>query len=139
MSRSRVIARKVQDAQERRTYIPEIFGPLANTWEFGVLNQFAAMVPEYEGGAWGIYRLSNGGIYLAPLMDPNEPIKLVVPTNGFSGFVSPDAAGIIASLFSTNRLVWKYPARKDLRNLFYKLQDFAYQHAEACEIARAID
>jgi hypothetical protein len=66
---------------------------------------YAAMrdlAPEYQGGYWHYYELSNGGFYMAP--DASAPFEVSVGGNGFRGSLSPDVAGIVASLFGINRV-----------------------------------
>jgi len=66
--------------------------------------------------------------------------------NGFDGEVSAEAAGIIATLYALNALIWElyirnphHTGRELLQQKYDDLRNFAGQHAEAAEIYRAID
>jgi hypothetical protein len=66
---------------------------------------YAAMrdlAPEYQGGYWHYYELSNGRFYIAP--DASAPFEASVDGNGFRGSLSPDVACIVASLFGISRV-----------------------------------
>src|SRR3546814_6505276 len=51
---------------------------------------------DFTGAYWHFYTLSNGGFYMAPGDQPQY--RLEWDGNGFSGDVSADAAGLIATL-----------------------------------------
>ena len=91
---------------------------------------------DYTGGFWEFYALSNGGFYIAP--DDGRRYHILVPSNGFEGELSSDAAGIVMSLFSLNRMTWCKPT-EFLNAQYYNLYDFAAQHPEATTIFGAID
>ena len=90
----------------------------------------------YRGGQWQFFTLSNGGIYMAPIGEGQ--LTLCVPSNSFSGSMSVDAAGIVASLFSLNFLSWKTGVDA-ITDCYHKLHHFAGEHAEFPQIYRAID
>ena len=94
----------------------------------------------YSGGYWAFYTLSNGGFYMAP--DRPDAMHLEVQGNGFSGDVSADAAGVIATLFALCQLCEEVQGAEDadaLTENFQRLREFADGHAEAAAIFRAID
>ena len=80
--------------------------------------------------------LSNGGFYMAPCDE--KRFKIDVSGNYFSGELSADAAGIVASLFAQCDLANRYGDDK-LINQYHWLRDFALEHAESDLIMRAID
>lgn len=129
----------IKDPRERLNFLPSHFGRLATAVERAIFDTLTQTSPDYQGGFWNFYNLSNGGLYLAPDLDPNSRLRITIPTNGYSGEVSPDAAGIITCLFIFNQLCWEYPTREDFNDLFYALRDFAFDHEEAIEIIRATD
>lgn len=89
----------------------------------------------YSGGYWHFYELSNGGFYLAPKQD--EPMSLAMD-NHFKGDLSPDAAGIVASLYAINHLA--NSTRQDsLIDAYHLLRYFAALHPEGASIMGAID
>jgi hypothetical protein len=97
--------------------------------------------PNYNGGYWHFYTLSNGGFYLAPLL--YGEMLLIVPGNVFSDTVSPDAAGIVATLFTLCQIIGEAHQKgmdvAPLLERYHALRDFAAEHAEAAAIYRAID
>ena len=127
----------ITNPRERLDFLPRHFGHLATAVERAIFDTLTETSPNYEGGFWHFYNLSNGGLYLAP--DSSDPLRIVIPTNYYSGNVSPDAAGIITCLSVFNQLCWEYPTREDFNNIFYALRDFAFDHEEAVEIIRATD
>jgi hypothetical protein len=42
-----------------------------------------SICPEYHGGFWIFYELSNGGWYMAPQLPESVKLKVEVQTNGF--------------------------------------------------------
>jgi hypothetical protein len=91
---------------------------------------------DYNGCMWDFYSLSNGGFYMAPINE--KPFTIDVPTNGFSGEMSADAAGIVASLFALCDLANRVGEDKMI-NQYHWLRDFAIEHAESRLIMGAID
>ena len=90
--------------------------------------------PQYQGGFWNFYELSNDGFYMAPALER----LLIESPNGYCGVVSPDAAGIIACLFSYSHLSFE-PDSEVFARHFHQLRDFAIEHAERSDILDAID
>ena len=65
-------------------------------------------------------------------------MRIAVDGNGFSGSMSADAAGIVATLFALCDLAAQ--VRDDaVIDLFHGLRDFAEEHAEMALIFAAID
>jgi Antirestriction protein len=103
--------------------------------ESAVYSAMRELAREYTGGYWHYYELSNGGFYMAP--DAATPFAVSVHGNDFTGSLSPDAAGIVASLFGINRVA-NSGCEKCIEH-YYRLRDYAASHAEARDIFRAID
>lgn len=122
---------------ERLDFLPRHFGRQMMAVEQHLLTRLAALSPDYTGGLWHMYDLSNGGCYLAPT-DPAE-FRISVHGNDFDGTVSADAAGIIVTLFTLSELAFRTPHVEVLSERFHQLRDFAAEHAEARLIFRAID
>jgi hypothetical protein len=136
-----IFVRRVPDA-ERPAFLPRVFGPrLASKGEAAVFDWMAALCPAYSGGYWQFYDLSNGGFYLA--LDAKvsaggeAPELLLRAENGFEDEMSYDAAGIVATMYAINRLIWQ--GADHLEDAFYKLRAFAAEHAEFRKILRAVD
>jgi hypothetical protein len=92
--------------------------------------------PDYNGGYWEFYALSNGGFYMAPTH--SEPLKIRVEGNGFQEKVSPDTAGIVATLFGLNTLACQ-TKNQEVTERYYQLRDFALNHPDRSLILAAID
>lgn len=130
-----ITARRLSEG-ERLDALPRHFGGRGMLKvEFAIYDALRELAAGYEGGYWHYYELSNGGFYMAP--DIASPFTLSVSGNGFSGSLSADAAGIVASLFGINLIA----NRRDERCIehYYLLRDFALGHAEQSSIFRAID
>ena len=100
---------------------------------FDFMRQFAT---QYVGGYWDMLDLSNGGFYMR---SGNEPVQLRVPSNGYEGVMSADAAGITVSLFAYSHLSFQFPEETRFSRHFYQLRAYALEHPEASLIFAAID
>ncbi|WP_111748577.1 antirestriction protein [Salinisphaera orenii] len=123
---------------ERLQFLPNFFG--TDQMIFGealVYGWMDRLSRDYNGGFWTYYELSNGGYYMAPELDC-ETVHIRCEGNFFEGYLSPDAAGIVATLHALNRLAWdtRQPRMVDLFDL---LRDYAGDHAEGPAIFAAID
>lgn len=126
----------VVNENKRLSFLPKYFDNHALTVEQGIYNTLSNLCSSYRGAFWNYYELSNGGFYLAPSLDEN--LDMVVDSNGYSGTLSADAAGIIVSLYVINHLCWLDESEL-LINRYYLLRDYAAEHNEADEIFSAID
>ena len=131
-----ITATLVPDA-ERLDFLPALFGTrLMMRAERLVYDWMGALSPDYDGGFWNFYTLSNGGGYLAP--QRTEPMRIAVEGNGFSGSMTADAAGIVATLFALCELAAEVQ-QDTVVTLHHELRDFAMTHKEAVLIFGAID
>ena len=94
-----------------------------------------ALCSEYGGGMWHFYTLSNGGYYMAPDLEGRLPI--VWHGNGYSGEMSADAAGVVATLYALCQLAGESQEER-LADLYHLLREHASDHQEAREILAAI-
>ena len=138
-----IVATRVPDHQ-RLAFLPRVFGPKHyRRGECAVFDWMARLCPDYRGGFWHFYDLSNGGFYLAldegSLKGPNgaRQMHLVWEDNAFEGTMSAAAAGVVASLFAINHLIWG--GCGELEDAYYALRDYAAEHPEGRQILRAID
>ena len=92
--------------------------------------------PDYDGGFWEYYRLSNGGFYMAP--EQQGLYRILCEGNGFSAAVSAECAGIIACAMAYSHLSFRAYGEHFARQ-FQKLSDFISQHHEARLIRKALD
>lgn len=122
-------------ADARASSLPHHFGEHTEKVQrriFAVMKEFA---PEYHGGYWHLYNLSNGGFYMAPTHDV---LMLSVPEKRFTGTMTGDTAGIIVCLYSLYMLALE--SSTPLFALYhYRLLDFALEHREAAMIFAVID
>lgn len=120
----------------RMEFLPLHFGvKMMMRLEIGVYGWMSRLCSAYNGGLWAFIELSNGGAYMVPT--GAEYFDLRVEGNGFDGRVSPDAAGVIATTFALNELIWK--GHDAAREKYDQLYDFIVEHADREAILRAID
>jgi len=99
---------------------------------------FASQLSEdYSGGYWHFYTLSNGGFFLAP--DSNGRFQVSSP-NGHECFMSADALGLTCCLYAYSHLSFgQSDFAETCAEHYHRLREFAFAHAEAADIFRAID
>jgi hypothetical protein len=131
-----VIAATVVPEHSRVQFLPAHLGRHMMMGEACIYGWLDRLSIDYNGGFWDFYTLSNGGFYMAPSGD--KRFNIDVSGNGFSGEMSADAAGIVASLFGLCYLANRFGDDKSI-NQYHWLRDFAIEHAEAGLIMRAID
>lgn len=130
-----IVARALQ-GQERLSVLPELFDRHMMRFEALVYGWAGRLAANYGGGHWEMYRLSNGGFYMAP--SSNNTYQVTVDGNLFSGELTADAMGIVVTLFALNQLAWDLQSA-DVSELYHHLRDYAAGHSEAVLIYRAID
>jgi hypothetical protein len=97
---------------------------------------------DYTGGYWNFYELSNGGFYMALSGEKRFQFDSL---NYAQEEVSADAAGVIVTMFALNAIIngIVYEEETDLSENFieryYRLRDFAAEHAESRKIFGLID
>jgi hypothetical protein len=92
---------------------------------------------EYNGGYWEFVSLSNGGAFFYPIGDTQYAVS---SDNGFQGDLSAEAFGITATLYSLSHVSFSGgKLAETCAETYYKLREFACQHAEARSILAAID
>lgn len=93
--------------------------------------------PDYRGGFWHFYSLSNGGFYMAP---QSESAFAVRCENGFEGSMSADAFGLAVCLYAFSQLSFADGAfAETCAEHFHLLREHMLGHAEVGLIAAAID
>jgi hypothetical protein len=123
-------------SDERLRILPRHFGRHMLTVEGAVYGFMRKLAPQYTGGYWDYFELSNGGFYMAPAQD--APISICVEGNGFEGAMSAEAAGITACLFAMSHLSFQIE-HESIAEHYHQLRDFVLDHAEASVILAAID
>lgn len=130
-----IIATIVPDAR-RMEFLPPHFGVrMMLRLETGVFGWMSRLCYAYSGGYWQFVELSNAGAYMVPT--GAEYFDLRVEGNHFDGRVSPDAAGVIATTFALNELIWK--GHDAAREKYDQLIEFIAHHPERAAIRSAID
>ncbi|MGO3768196.1 antirestriction protein [Halomonas sp. AOP1-B1-8] len=122
---------------KRLALLPKYAGQQCVALENEIMHAMRMMCEDYQGGLWNFYELSdNSACYMAPGKD--EQLNIVVAGNFYSGTMSADAAGIVATLVGLNRLAWS-TRQPRFTNQFHALRLFACGHPENRAILRAID
>jgi hypothetical protein len=116
--------------------LPRHFGRYMTIVEGRIFDLMGEYCADYKGGYWQFFELSNGGFYMAPKLDR---VQLHVPSNGYRGEMSADAAGVMACLFAFSLLSSEYPQVAVFGRHFYRLRDYALGHVESTQIFKAID
>lgn len=132
----RIVARMVTDHVERMRCLPEVAGGDYLLLEHTVYNMLGMICKHYDGGVWDYYKLSNGGVYMAP--DRMGDFELLVPGNGFEGIVDAECAGLIATAMAYSHLSFDIPGDCFPR-AFVQLSKFIYQHRYAGAMFAALD
>ncbi len=122
----------------RLDFLPNFFGPRRMMrGESLVYDWLGTLSKDYRGGYWNFYKLSNGGFYMAP--ERSDKLRLIVEGNWFDDELSPDAAGIVATLFALSQLANEFQDER-LIDLFYLLREYVAEgHPEGGLIFQAID
>ncbi|MGK2890096.1 antirestriction protein [Klebsiella michiganensis] len=102
---------------------------------FAWMDRFCA---DYCGGIWSFYTLSNGGAFMTPEADSNEPWSLFNTMNGNGGELSADAAGIAVCLMAYSHHAMRTECDA-MTEHYYRLRDYALNHAECNTIMHIID
>ena len=93
--------------------------------------------PQYNGGYWQFYALSNGGFYMAPR---SETVFNVSCENGFEGQITGDALGIVACLYSFSNLSFGDGAfAETCAEQYHLLREYIFGHPEVRNIFKSID
>ena len=130
-----IIATIVPDYR-RAEFLPQHFGRRGMTrFETGVYSWMENLCHHYNGGYWNFIELSNGGAFMAPT--GAERFEIKVEGNGFDHSVSAEVAGIIASAFALNGMLWQ--GYESLAGKHEQLLEFIACHPEGATIRRAID
>lgn len=138
---NRVTATPVDD-EDRVAFWPHHFGSIPQ-WMMLEPRIFAWMdrlCDDYNGGVWLFYTLSNGGAFMAPEPDEdsNEKWALFNSMNGNGTQLSTEAAGIAACLMEYSHHAMRTECDA-MTEHYYRLRDYALNHAECSAIMHIID
>lgn len=154
--------------EHRMTFLPEFFGAKYMIRGEGLVYVWMGkLCKEYRGGFWQFFTLSNGGFFMAPdakmikrsdggslshwlpegirervggwrTVPQGSLLTMTVPTNGFIGEMSGEAAGIVATLFALCQLAGETEVEQHIEH-YHSLRSFACDHVEREQILAAID
>ena len=119
--------------------VEDIFGDLFFLRLEPLIYEFAdKMAPDYIGGIWRYYKLSNQGLYLAP---EDDRIWAVSCANGFRGHLGSHALGLTATMLAYSHCSFSRDERFGSKcgDHFRRLQAYMYEHPEVASILGAID
>ena len=120
----------------RLDFLPRHFGERAMLkFENSVYDWMGNLCSAYNGGYWNYMELSNGGAFMVPAGVDQFEIK--VDGNGFDRKVGAEVAGIIATAFALNGMLWR--GHDSLTEKYEQLLDFISEHPESATIRRALD
>jgi hypothetical protein len=135
IARPAITATSVPDTK-RNTFLTRHFDTHAGIVERQVYAQLRQLCPDYHGGHWEFYDLSNGGCYLAPTAASRY--RVIVPGTQDEVSLSADATGITVTLFSLCRLSFRFPSMHVYVDRFDHLYHFSVAHPERRLISAAI-
>lgn len=103
-----------------------------------IFSMAGRLSPDYAGGYWAMYALSNGAFYMAP--ESEESMRVTCP-NGYEGTMLADALGITACLYSYSHLSFGGPTdlAETCARQYQLLREYMFEHAEVGAILLAID
>ena len=132
------ITRQLLDDEQRLSVPAEIFSFDFLRLEMAVYAMTDNLSPDYKGGFWDFYLLSNGAFFMAPSSDKQFR---VVCDNGFEGELSADALGIVASLYAYSHQSFGGPSKfaETCAEQYHLLREYMFDHAEVATILSAID
>lgn len=120
----------------RSEFLPRHFGERSMLMlEASVYAWMARLCPQYDGGFWNFVELSNGGAFMVPT--GRDRHEMHVDGNGFEGVVDAEVAGIVATLFALDAMLWR--GIDGLARKQDQLMDFACRHPSSDVILRAVD
>jgi len=137
MSTSPITSQRIA-INQRVTYTARLFGhQFPMRLEPTIFNIAGNLAAEYDGGFWDMYKLSNGGFYMAPASDEQF---IVSSENGYEGSMSAAALGIVACLYAYSHLSFGDGAFAEVcAEQYHLLREFALDHKDAGSIMQAID
>ena len=128
--------------EQRIGFWPQHFGSIPQwmTLEPHIFAWMDLFCADYCGGIWQFYTLSNGGAFIAPEPDGDDVEKwtLFNPMNGNDVEMSAEAAGIAACLMANSHHAMRTECDA-MTEHYYRLRDYALNHAECSAIMHIID
>lgn len=126
--------------EQRVEFWPQHFGNIPQwiTLELQVFAWMDRFCADYSGGIWSFYSLSNGGAFMAPETDSDAFWSLFNTMNGNATDMSAEAAGIAVCLVAYSHHACRTECDA-MTEHYWRLRDYALNHAECSAIMRIID
>lgn len=128
--------------EERLDFWPQHFGSILQwiTLEPRVFGWMDRLCADYCGGIWHYHTLNNGGAFMVPEADDDSDGKwtLFNSMNGNGAELSSEAAGIVACLMTYSHHAMRTGCDA-MTEHYYRLRDYALNHAECNGIMHLID
>lgn len=136
-----IVCTPVPDEQ-RVAFWPRHFGSIPQ-WiilESTVFAWIDRFCTDYHGGIWSFYTLSNGGAFMTPEASGEDDGKwaLFNSMNGNVVEMSTEAAGIAVCLMTYSHHAMRTECDA-MTEHYYRLRDYALNHAECNAIMHIID
>jgi hypothetical protein len=135
MEAPEITARKVRISKRLET-LPRHFGRNFLAVERSIFGTMRSVCPDYDGGYWEFWELSNGGFFMA--LPKSETYDLTIYANDFTGQLDGCSAGIVACLFVYSTLSFE-PGMVRMADYFHWLRDYAAGLPTSETILAAID
>lgn len=133
------VTRELVPAAQRSDHVGELFGvQFPMRLEPFIYWATSQMAPDYKGGYWQFYALSNGGFYMAPETHRSFQVSC---QNFYRGTLSADALGIVACLYAYSHLSFTRDEKlgRIYARHYHLLREYMCEHREVAEILGAID
>ena len=131
-----ITASKVTSVRERMACLPNLVGVDCVVLEHTIYGMLRSLSPDYDGGFWEYFHLSNEGFFMAP--ETAGQYRIRCDGNGFSGTVSAEVAGIITCAMAYSHLSFRERGERFAR-AYELLSEFIFQHSEVRSIRAALD
>ena len=137
MSTSNITRQRIA-INQRVSHTARLFGhQFPMRLEPTIFNIAGNLAAEYDGGFWDMYKLSNGGFYMAPASEEQFSVSA---DNGYEGSMSGDALGITACLYAYSHLSFGDGAFAEVcAQQYHLVREYMLGHPDSAEILQAID
>ncbi|MEB2307524.1 antirestriction protein [Citrobacter braakii] len=139
-AQNQIAATQVTD-ENRISFWPQQFGSIPQwiTLEPRIFVRMDRLCDNYRGGIWHFHTLSNGGAFMSPEAEnSDEAWTLFNDMNGNGSEMSAEAAGIAACLIEYSHHACRTECDAMTAH-YYRLRDYALNHAECNAIMHIID
>lgn len=128
--------------EERLSALEKYFPRLGLRAELTIFSFMDKMCEAYKGGFWEYFKLSNGGFFMAPRM-PQDKLTIQWDGNDYEGEMSPEAAGICATMMAISHLSFAVPTGSEIGETLAQraadLWEFINEHPEGASIFAMLD